>query len=162
MILLKLQGIDGDSKFKGHEKWITCESLNWEVTREEKESAKGGTEDINLGIADLPAVQLGKSMDIASVYLMQNAIAGKSFGTAEIHFVESQGVEEGAYKVYLEYKLDRAIIKSWSISASGDDRPEETVAILYNKIKMKYTPFDGAKAGPAHEKGWDTIAGKAW
>ena len=34
----------------------------------------------------------------------------------------------------LNYKLDRAFIKSWSTSGDADDRPTEEVAFYYNKI----------------------------
>ena len=34
----------------------------------------------------------------------------------------------------LNYKLDRAFIKSWSTSGAADDRPTEEVAFYYNKI----------------------------
>ena len=45
---------------------------------------------------------------------------GQSEGTAEIEFVEVAG-DDGS----IEYKLDRAFIKSWSTSGDADDRPTE-------------------------------------
>jgi len=162
MILLKLPGIPGDSSVDGHKEWISCTSVSWDIEREFSESAKAGTLDINLGLADLPPIELGKSMDKSSVYLMQNAVAGSSLGTAEIHFITSAGTE-GSGAPYLEYKLDTAIISKWTISGSEDDRPEETVGLWYSKIWMKYyTTKDGKTYTAAGDKGWDRVLNKAW
>ena len=40
----------------------------------------------------------------------------------------------------LQYKLDRAFIKSWSTSGDADDRPTEEVAFYYNRIAPSYLP----------------------
>lgn len=163
MIIMKLEGIPGDCNIEGKEGWITIDSLSWEIQREEKESAKAGTKDINLGVAELPALTMGKSMDKASVYLMQQSIAGGALGApGEVELLSTAGVDSEP-KVYLRYKLDRPIIKSWSIDASEDDRPTESVSILYNKIFMEYfATADGLTYTRVDGKGWDVVVGKAW
>lgn len=163
MILMKLDTIEGDCQIQGYEKWIVVDSLSWEIQREEKESGKAGTTDVNLGVADLPAITVAKSMDNASIYLMQNAIAGGAFANpCEIHLVETAGVDQKLHP-YLSFKLNRPIIKSWSIDASDDDRPSENVSIMYNKIVMEYwqTP-DGKAFTSVGKRGWDTVTNKAW
>ena len=47
----------------------------------------------------------------------------------ELNDAELDGAAGG-----LQYKLDRAFIKSWSTSGDADDRPTEEVAFYYNKI----------------------------
>mgnify|MGYP003572201049 CR=1 FL=1 len=163
MIVMKIDGIPGDCNIADHEGWIVVDSLSWEITREEKESGKQGTKDINLGVAELPALTMGKSMDKASVFLMQNSIAGSALGTvATIELLATAGLE-GAPACFLRYKLERPIIKSWSIDASDDDRPTESVSILYNKIHMEYfATEDGKTYTSAGNKGWDVVTGKSW
>ena len=166
MILMQLPNIKGDSEITGYEDWIVVDSLSWEVTREEKESGKQGTRDINLGVAELPALTMGKSMDKASTYLMQQSIAGGALGgatgKAKIDCLATAGIDSEP-KCFLRYVLERPIIKSWSIDASDDDRPTESVSILYNKIFMEYfATQDGDNYVRVDGKGWDVVTGKAW
>lgn len=162
MILLKLKGIDGDCEIEKYKKYITLSSVSWEITREMADSAKMGTKDINVGMADLPPISIEKSMDKASILLMQNAIAGSSLGTAEIKFIAQSGTD-GAGEVFLEFKLDNAIVSSWSISGSEDDRPTETATLWYHKIWMQYfSTEDGKTYEKAGDRGWDRIANKSW
>ncbi|MCL4209620.1 MAG: type VI secretion system tube protein Hcp [Phycisphaeraceae bacterium] len=162
MILLKLPKIIGDCNVPGYEKYITCSSCSWNIERELAESGKVGTKDINVGVAALPPISLAKSMDTASVDLMQNAIAGGALGTAELKFVSTAGVS-GKVAVYLEFKLDNAIVASWSIDASDDDRPNESVTLWYHKIWMKYyTTTDGETYTAFGAKGWDRVKNQEW
>lgn len=162
MILLKLDGIDGDCEIEKWKGYITLSSVSWAITREPGESAKMGTKAIVTGMPDLPAIEIGKSMDKASVYLMQNSISGSSMGTAEIKFISQAGTE-GTGDVFLEFKLDNAIISGWSISGDADDRPSETIALWYHKIWMQYyESSDGKTYTSAGSRGWDRVANKAW
>ncbi len=162
MILLKLDGIDGDCSIADWIGYITLSSVSWEITREFAESGKMGTQDVNVGMADLPPISIGKSMDKASVYLMQNSISGSSLGTAEIKFIAQSGTE-GSGNVFLEFKLDNAIVASWSIDGSEDDRPTENCTLWYHKIWMQYfTSKDGKNYETAGSRGWDRITNKAW
>jgi len=165
MILLKLPGIPGDVNIEKSglpKELIAITSASWDVEREFKESGKAGTQDLNLGVADLPAISLSKSMDKSSVYLMQNAIAGSSLGTAELYFLTSSGVDSEG-EVYLEFKLNNAVVQSWNMSGDEDDRPNEEIKLWYNKIWMQYyTTEDGKTYKSAGSKGWDRVANKAW
>jgi len=163
MILLKLDTVDGDSVMPKYEKWISCTSCSWNIERTFSESAKAGTMDVNVGVAEIPPITLGKSFDTASVYLMQNAIAGGALGKeAKIHFLSTSGTSgEGA--IYLEYKLFNPIVASWSITGEEDERPTEEVTLWYWKIWMQYyTSKDGINYVPAGNKGWDRTQNKAW
>ena len=121
---------------------LVGENLGFGVEREMKESGeKGGTEDINIGVGELQEVTVDQSMDSASALLAQIAINDNSNGTAEIDFVEIAGGGDTADPVcYLKYKLDRAFIKSWSISGDADDRPTEEVTLNFTEIEHTYKP----------------------
>lgn len=81
---------------------------------------------------ELFAADLGMDIAIAS--------DAPSLGTAEIEFVEVAGGDaaDGNAAPNLEYKLERAFVKSWSTSGDADDRPTEEVAFYYNKIAFGY------------------------
>jgi type VI secretion system secreted protein Hcp len=161
MILLKLDGVDGDSKIEKYDKWIACTSVSWNIERTFSESAKAGTQDVNLGVADIPPISINKTFDAASVYLMQNAISGAALGKeAKIHFLTTGGDKTN---LYLEFKLFNPIIASWSISGDEDERPTEEVSIWYWKIWMQYyTSKDGKTYTTAGARGWDRTENKAW
>ncbi len=46
------------------------------------------------------------------------------------------------------HQLERAFVKSWSISGDADDRPTEEVAFYYNKIAFRYAATDAGKVKP--------------
>jgi type VI secretion system secreted protein Hcp len=161
MILLKLDGVDGDSNITGYEKWIACTSVSWNVERTFSESAKSGTQDVNLGTAEIPPISINKTFDAASVYLMQSGVGGGALGTeAKIHFLATGGDKAN---LYLEFKLFNPIVASWSISGDEDERPTEEVSLWYWKIWMQYyTTKDGKSYTSAGARGWDRIKNTSW
>jgi type VI secretion system secreted protein Hcp len=162
MILLKLDGITGDSTMEGnYAGCIACTSASWNIERTFSDSAKAGTQDVNVGVAEIPPISLNKTFDAASVYLMQSAIAGGALGTvANIYFLTTSN---NLTNLYLEFKLYNPIVASWSISADEDERPTEELSLWYWKIWMQYyTTKDGKTYTSAGSRGWDRTMNKAW
>ncbi len=169
MIFVKLTNVDGDKSIttEGYNdgNWFIADSFSFGVEREMKESGeKGGTEDINIGVGELQECTISKSMDWASPQLSQFAINGNTAGLAEINFVEVAGAgATGEPFCYLKYKLERAFVKSWSVSGDADDRPTEEVAFYYNKIAFKYAKTnDGKTFNQSAEMAWDNTKQKKW
>jgi len=161
MILLHLDKCPGDSNVPDHPKWIACTSVSWNIERTFSESAKAGTMDVNVGVADIPPISVNKSLDVASTYLMAAGIAGGSMGKeAKLHFLFA--TPEGQQKLFLEFKLNNPIIASWSISGDEDERPTEEVSIWYWAIWMQYYTWDGTNHKPAGSKGWNRVKNKPW
>lgn len=133
--------------------------------------AKGEEEPHTLSISrfvDRVTVQL---MDFA----MQDRKATKADEDAlrkvDIHFLHSVHVygkhsaaEEDQYIYpYLMIALDRVLVKGWSISAQGDDRPTESLELWFDKSAMRYhRTNDGKNWIGAEPKGWDQHDDKAW
>ena len=84
MILIKINNITGDSLIEGFDGYFTVDSFSFGSERELKDSAKAGTSDINIGMAELQECSCGKSMDITSPYLARKAISGSSCGACPI------------------------------------------------------------------------------
>lgn len=156
MIFVMIPGV-GDPSIPlegyGDGKWFVADSFSFGIERELVQSAKKGTEDINIGVGELQECTISKSMDLASTQLAQFAINGNSPGLAQIDFVEVGG--EGKPLCYLRYKLDRCFVKSWSTSGDADDRPTEEVAFYYNRIAFGIV-------GDRNVMSWDAVAGTPW
>lgn len=89
----------------GANDWFVADSFSFGVEREMKESGeKGGTADINIGVGELQAA------------------------ATDLAFAERSEADSGTPKCYLQYKLDRCFVKSWSTSGDADDRPTEELA----------------------------------
>jgi len=167
-IAIKIPGIKGDCKLDGFsDEWFMADSFSFGVERELKESGeKGGTKDVNIGVGELQECSISKSMDAASAYLAQASIQGNALGDCEICFIEVAGEAEGmdtGVRVYLQFKLNRCMVKSWSTSGDADDRPTEEVAFLYNKVAFCYAPHEGDNwTGEEHFMGWDNVKNKKW
>ncbi len=155
MILLNFKtAIKGDSTVTKHEKWITIDSLQFGVGR--AISASGGGQDRETSNPSFSELSLTKSMDIASTELMMQAASGKSLGEAQIHFVQTGGVDVKG-QTYLEITLKDPIISSYSISSDGD-RPSESFSINFNALQMQYNEFkEGKVAKKGEKKGWDLM-----
>ena len=170
MILVRIDGITGDCNINGFcenkdNAYFTADSFSFGVERELLDSAKGGTQDINIGVGEMQECSISKSMDTASAYLARKAISGSSCKTADICFVEAITDDKNKQfnVVYLHYKLDNVFIKSWTISGDADDRPTEDVALWYNKIAFVYFPtVDGKTFGTGHTCEWDQVKAKQW
>lgn len=156
MIVLKFATeIKGDCDVEGHKEWITLDSLQFGVGRAISTSGVG--KDRDTSNPSFSEVTVSKSMDVASVDLMMQAIAGKSLGDATIHFIQTGGTDV-KQQVYLEIILKEAIVSSYSVS-SGGDRPSESLSINFNGITMKYDSFGEGKAPvKGQAKGWNLKA----
>ncbi len=160
MILIKFATeIKGDSTVASHENWITVDSLQLSVGR--AISASGGGTDRETSNPSFSEITLSKTMDKASTELMMQATCGKSLGEATIHFIQTGGADAKGQH-FLEYKLEEAIISSYSVS-SGGDRPTEDISINFNGFKMTYNTFkDGNISEKGAEKGWDLSKNEAF
>jgi RHS repeat-associated protein len=129
--------------------YFVVNSFSFGVEREMKESGeKGGTVDINIGVGELQDCSPGS---------FGEEIYTDKYGRIKVQFhwdrdgkrdknsscwvrLAQYRPEGGENKplCYLQYKLERAFVKSWSTSGDADDRPTEEVAFYYNKISFSY------------------------
>ena len=158
MILLKFDPeLKGDSKVEKHEGWISIDSLQWGVGRGISTSGAGADRDTSN--PSFSEVSISKNMDVASAQIMLEAACGKAFKTATLHFIQTGG-KEAKGQHYLEIILDHPILSSYGMS-SGGDRPNESVSINYNGIKMQYDQLtDGKVVAKGEPKGYDLKVNK--
>jgi len=153
MILIKFEtSIEGDSSVADHDKWITCDSLQFGVGR--AISASGGGQDRESSNPSFSEISITKSMDKASIEIMMQASGGMSLGKCEIHFLQTGGKNVKG-QVYLKIELGETMISGYSVS-SGGDRPMENISLNFTTFEMEYQVFkDGKSIETIAKQGWN-------
>jgi type VI secretion system secreted protein Hcp len=134
-VYIKFDGVDGESKAKGHEKWIELQSFSAAEARAAVRDAgsgqASGKRDAATGMATgkrqhKPFV-ITKPVDKSSPKLAEAVAKGKVFKTVEI--------SDGA----MTYVFQDCIISSIQASPSpGGDRPMESLSLNFTKVEMTY------------------------
>lgn len=155
MILLNFATkIKGTAILDAHADWITISSMQLGVGR--AISTSGGGTDRDTSNPSFSELTLTKMTDIASADLFMQAIAGKSLGKAELHFIQTGGSTSKG-QVFMKIELEDAIISSYSVDSSGE-RPTESFSINFTKISYQYDSFDGTSVKTGTPKKWDLTA----
>jgi len=154
-IYLHVEGLEGDVTAAGHEGWIECLSMDTGVGRGIRTST-GSSQERESAAPSLSDVTIVKAMDKCTPLLFSEACVGKG------KMVKIDLVQTGEQlDTYMGYELTDALISGYSVSASGGEKPAETVSFNFTKIEMKYIPFDQKNnpLGPV-PAGYDVSAGK--
>lgn len=128
---LKVTGVDGESKAKGHEKWIQLQSYSFGGSNIGSAALGGG---MGTGKADLQDFHFTTSMDKSVPDLMAKCLTGEHIPKAELHQVKSGGTNLTFFKVTME----EVLISSVQFAGSGDI-PNCSVSFNFTKIKTEYT-----------------------
>lgn len=85
---------------------------------------------------------------------------------ADIHFlhsVKSLDKEDRFIFPYLMITLQKVLIRGWNITASGDDRPSESMELWYDKAAMRYyRTIDGKEWIGGQITSWDQYKNDEW
>jgi type VI secretion system secreted protein Hcp len=148
-IVLKIQGIEGESKKDGHKNDIDVHSVSWGLHNQASTHMGGGG---GAGKVQFQDIHFSKDFDAASNNIQMRCADGKHIPKAEIFF-RKQG--EGQ-KEYLKITLEDVLIASYSGSNGG-----EQFSIAYSKFKFDYKEQDAKGAlGGSKLFGYDLKAGK--
>jgi len=165
MILISISGVTGDSLMQNYSNFFTATSFSFSVSRELADSAKGGTKDMHIGVAEMQEITVEKSSDTATIPLAKWAIAGTQIaGAVIIKFVET-GTKADGTGVHINFMtvlLDRVFVKSWSVDGSEDERPTESVTFWFQYFALKYAQFKGDKLDTDQYGSWDHVTNKPW
>ena len=150
--------IKGASQVDGHKNWIVLDSIQFGVGR--SITSVGGGADRETSNPSFAEISCSKSTDVASADLFFQAVAGKSLGKCNIHFLQTHGTD-GKGQVYLDVELQDAIISSYSTS-SDSGRPSESFSVNFTKISYQYNAYDGDKVTTGTAKKWDVQKNQAY
>lgn len=153
-IYLHVEGLEGDVTAAGHEGWIECESMDFDVSRSIS-TRTGSSQERESTAPKLNDVTVRKAMDKCTPKLFEQACIGTS------KLVKIDLVQTGEQlDTYMSYTLTDCLITSHSTSAASE-RPSESVGFNFTKIEMKYTPYDNKhKPGSPIPAGYDVSLGK--
>ena len=133
--LLKIDGVDGESTQKGHEKWIEIESWSW---GESNQGSSGSGTGAGSGKVSMQDFHFNVVYSSASPKLFLNCATGAHIPKAELHIRKAGGDQQ----VFVTWKFTDVLISSYQTGGSGHGNPLPTdqVAFNFTKIEMEYKP----------------------
>ena len=133
-ILLKIDGVDGESVIDGHEKEIDVLAWSWGMTQSGSMHVGGGGGSGKVNIQD---VSLTKFVDKASTNLMRACCNGEHLKEATLT-VRKAGKDAVDY---VKIKMSPVLVTSLSTGGSGgEDRLTENLTLNFAKMEVGYTP----------------------
>ncbi|MEN6439749.1 MAG: type VI secretion system tube protein Hcp [Syntrophobacter sp.] len=152
-MLLKIEGVDGESVIRGHEREIDVLAWSWGMSQSgSMHIATGG----GSGKVSVQDIALTKRVDKASPVIWQYCCSGKHFPRAllTVRKAGDSPVE------YLKIKMEKVLITSMTTGGSGgDDMVMEHIGLNFASFEMKYIPQnpDGS-AGAEVTTQWNIAA----
>ncbi len=155
-IYVQIDGINGNVTAAGHEKWIEAHSMSFGLGRAIGGGRPGSVKDRESSIPSLSEIVITKTMDETSPLLFIESCIGIAKPVV-IHFCRTGDQTQ----TYMEYTLSNVLISSYEVSGSGDSIPSEKLSFNYDKIEVKYTPYDdNHKPGSPIPAGYDLKTAK--
>jgi len=158
-ILLKIEGIAGESKIEGFKDQVDVLAWSWGESNSGSFHTGGGGGAGKVNVQDL---SFTKWVDIASPLLLLYCATGQHIPSA-ILTVRKAGGKVGSDAInYLIITMTELMVTSVSTGGSGgEDRLTENVTFNFAKVEFKYTPQTATgTAGTAKTFKWDIEANK--
>jgi len=135
---LKINGVDGESTSKGHEKWIDIDSWSWGLANTSSSSGGGGS----VGRAVFEDFSWMQGIDASVVPLFLGVATGKHYADATLDVVKTGGAASSSFF--------QMIFKDVTLSSLHTDGNAATLqaagALRYESVELRYRPQD-AKGG---------------
>lgn len=154
--VLKIDGVDGESKQEGHEGWIDVLSWSWGESNAGAWAEGGGG---GAGKVSMQGFSFTQKMHKGTPKLMEYCATGKHFPKANLKARKAGGKTE----TYLELKFTDVSVTSYQTGGHGDDPvPLESISLGFSKVELEYKEqkADGSMGG-AVMAGYDLKVGKA-
>ena len=147
-IYMKVDGIDGNVTAKGLEKYIELEQFHSSIKRM-MSTRPGVTTDREGAKPSISEITVTKKIDATTPKFFQQATVGTAINEVLIKFINTGA----SLNEYYTLTLSNVMISSQTIEdvvapvvKEGDeavkDKPVSTLTLNFDKIEVKYTPFD--------------------
>lgn len=137
-LFMQVSGVDGESMDKDHKGWIDILSFSMGMTVPGGGATGPTRRRGDVVVEDIVVV---KELDKSSPKLMDKCVKGEVIPLIDIHV--SRANVDDSRTVYYKYELTNVVVTSfYEISGAGSDRPEETVTLNFEEIKVTYTETD--------------------
>jgi len=156
-IYLEYEGIKGNVTADGYKDHIAVESVQFGVGRGISMEA-GNLSNRESTRPSLSEITLTKAADNSVTAIFKEAVTGSAGKKVVIKFVRT-----GADKVqeYMDYTLENCLVSNYSMSASSEGEPMESISLSYSKIMINYSDFDKTnKSGNPQRVGYDLESAK--
>lgn len=152
-VFLKIDGIDGDSKVKDHEKEM--ELLGWSISASMPPGPRTAGGSGSAGTSIHTDLSLTKQVDEASNKLHEACWTGKTIAKAIL--TQQRAGEKGGKKVdYFRLTIGDVLVTSISSSGAPGDIPTESFTLNYATIKREYrTTDEKGGSGGWQSEGWN-------
>lgn len=145
---LKLDGIDGESLIKGHEKEIEVASYAWGPER----LAQAGTAGLRSRGASFQDLQVVSSAGKAGPMLMLQCATGQVLKHAILTGIKVG--REQPHDYFMKVTLENVLISHYNTTGSADGFPTDSIGVTSDKIDVEYrvmrsdgTPGETIRAG---------------
>jgi type VI secretion system Hcp family effector len=140
ILVLKLDGIDGESTIIGHEKEIVVTSVSFSIEQAtmigKDASATGGA---GAGSAMFAPLVITKNSDRSSPLLFLRSALGSSIKSAKLSFLMPNG--SGQPVEFFSIRLSGVFLSKYAVATSnGDEANQEEISINYKALLLTYTP----------------------
>lgn len=155
-IYMDYPDIKGSSTSDSYKDKIILDSFNLGVSRNIA-SAHRTDKMREASEPNVSEVTVTKSMDVASPKLFTESVASDLKNDVTITFTTTT-----AKKVteFLQYKLANVGLSHYSVSASAEGIPVETLVLNFTKVEMKFTSHGADISGSPEFVGYDLAAMK--
>jgi type VI secretion system secreted protein Hcp len=156
-IYLQYDGIKGNVTADGYKDHIAVDSVQFGVGRGIS-MEPGNMSNREATRPSVSEVTLTKVADNSVTAIFKEAVTGSAGKKVVIKFVRT-----GADKVqeFMDYTLEDCLVSGYSMSASSEGDPLETVTLSFSKIMINYNDFDKTnKASSPQRVGYDLTTAK--
>lgn len=150
-IFMLIQGVNGDSVAKGHERWIRVSSLEWQTVAESSWTQTGGA---SVGKPKPDKMELILPTGTWSQHFVRLITQGKAIASVVFDAVASDG--RPLYRITAEGFF---VTKYGIATLPATPLPQDHVAGVFRKVKIEYyaTAADGRLVTTVVE--WDVATG---
>ncbi len=156
-IYLEWEGIEGNVTAEGYSKHLAVDSFQFGVSRGISMET-GNAVNRESTKPNYSEVVVSKPVDNSCTSIFAEASYG-SVGKK----IKAKFVQTGSDKVdeYMTYTMENCLVSSYSISASGDGVPYESICISYTEIEVNYSDYDATNAQASPQRvGYSISAAK--
>lgn len=156
-IYLQYDGIKGNVTAEGYKDHIAVLTAQFGIGRGIS-MEPGNMSNREASRPSISEVSLTKTADNSVTGIFKEAVTGSSGKTVKIKFVRT-----GSDKVeqFMEYELTNCLVSGYSIEASGDGEPTESITLSFTKIMIVYSDNDATnKASGPQRVGYDLETAK--
>ena len=151
-IYLQYDGIKGNVTADGYKDHIAVDSVQFGVGRGIS-MEPGNMSNREATRPSVSEVTLSKVADNSVTAIFKEAVTGSAGKKVVIKFVRT-----GADKVqeFMDYTLEDCLVSSYSMSATSEGDPIESISLSFSKIMINYNDFDKSnKSSSPQRVGYD-------